>query len=196
MAKWISKSEYARLYGMNRSSVTKAVQAGRLPTRGEKVAADVDIRRYRRREPANDDVAFRPKAPKAAPPVAPAAGGDAPSRRMTGARRVEVAASDIPDEDLGLELQRARIDKLNADIAVQRQKDARTRQNWRREDLAEFAGAFSQSFAPFKNALVKLRLSAEELQGLGKAWDKCYKTFLSRLEDMEAAESENDSPDQ
>lgn len=251
MAKWVTKSEYARLFGLNRSSVTKAVQAGRLPCRGDKVASDVDIRKYRRREPANDDYVLylagkraasassggsaggkrsadvasleddgeldlseapEPAGKKPGRSVKPArklegfddvdSGGSAAGdverkagRSSGGSRRNAVPADDIPDEDLGVELQRARIDKLNADIAVQRQKDVRTRQNWRREDLAEFSGAFSESFAPFKNALVKLRLSAEELQNLGRAWDKCYTAFIGRLEDMELADNEGTASD-
>lgn len=186
MAKWITKSEYARLYELNRSSVTKAVQAGRLPTRGDKVAADVDIRKYRRREPANDDLAFRKSAASA---VAPISDDSASSRR----RREVVAASDLPDEDLGIELQRARIDKLNADIAVQRQKDVRTRQNWRREDLAEFAAAFADCFAPFRGAVVKLRLSLDELATLADCWQECFDTFVKHLEDMELAADGDDA---
>lgn len=193
MAKWISKSEYARLYELNRSSVTKAVQAGRLPTRGDKVAADVDIRKYRRREPANDDVALRPKGSASVSAVVPISDDVASSRR----RREVVAASDLPDEDLGIELQRARIDKLNADIAVQRQKDVRTRQNWRREDLAEFAAAFADCFAPFRGTVVKLRLSLDELATLADCWQTCFDSFVKHLEDMElAADGEDaDTPD-
>lgn len=193
MARWISKAEYSRKYEMCRSSVTKAVQAGRLPCRGSKVDGDVDIRQYRRREPANDDAALH-RSPVPAPaalapePELPAADDleldNAPASRRRGSR----AAADIPDEELGEALQRARIDKLNADIAIQRQKDVRTRQAWRREDLSEFAGAFAESFAPFKNSLVKLRLTTEELQHLGAAWDKCFAAFIERLENMELAD--------
>ena len=194
MARWISKAEYSRKYEMCRSSVTKAVQAGRLPCRGSKVDGDVDIRQYRRREPANDDAALH-RSPVPAPALAPAAADpelddsdlaleSTPAMRRRSGR----SAADIPDDELGEALQRARIDKLNADIAVQRQKDLRTRQAWRREDLSEFAGAFSESFAPFKNSLVKLRLTTEELQHLGAAWDKCFSTFITRLEDMELAD--------
>jgi hypothetical protein len=191
MVKWISKSEYARKYELNRSSVTKAVQNGRLPVRGEKVDGDVDIRKYRRREPANDDAALR----KSVALIDDIEQESNSTIRSGGSRRI-VKADEIPADALGEELQRARIDKLNADIAVQRQKDLRTRQNWRREDLAEFSSVFAQSFAPFKNSLVKLRLDSADIQALGAAWDKCYSAFLKALEDMELADNEADSPDQ
>lgn len=171
MTKWITKAEYARRYEMHRSSVTKAVQNGRLPVRGDKVDGDVDIRQYRRREPANSPA---PSAAASGASAHPGFGGGGGSF-----------------EDLAGELRRARIDKLQADIVIQRQKDLRTRQTWRREDLAEFAAAFAESFSPFRASVVKFRLSAEQLAEISRVWDACWETFITRLEDMELAEDES-----
>lgn len=147
MAEWVQKVEYARRYGLSKPAITKAVKTGRLPEKDGKVDAEVDIRRNRMREPAN-----------------------------------EAAPDNITGMALTEQIQRAKLAQLKADTVLKTQKDTRTREEWRRQDMEDFSRAFAETFAPVKKRLIELRLSSEQLVALRTMWEECWAAFAARID--------------
>ena len=81
------------------------------------------------------------------------------------------------------QLQRAKLAKIQADTVIQEQKDARTREEWRRRDMEEFGQAFAETFAPVKKRLIEMRLPADKLAALKAIWDECWAAFARRVDE-------------
>ena len=89
------------------------------------------------------------------------------------------------------QLQRAKLAKIQADTVIQEQKDARTREEWRRRDMEEFGQAFAETFAPVKKRLIEMRLPADKLAALKAIWDECWAAFARRVDEgIEADEGQ------
>lgn len=163
---WISVSRYAEKWGISRNNVYKAVRVGRLGSRqiGKvlHVNGDTDLAEDREQEGNISGVAE---------PVADAGlSSDASGVDVTG--------------DPRLALQLMRIEKLRADTELQRQKIERKKE----EMLLEFSGlvveAYQESFAPFKNDLISLRLNPEQIRTLGEVLERCTGNFIRRLKNL------------
>lgn len=141
--KMVSQATYARIYGVSKQAVSKAVKVGRLKLVDGKVDANIDLESSRRQTP---------------------------NQKKT-----------IDDDNLGVELLRARVGKLMVDAEASQQKLDRYKDELLRQFSALAVEAFYDAFAGFKNDLVALRLNEDQLRELRVQWDKCVHEWVKKM---------------
>lgn len=97
----------------------------------------------------------------------------AESSRIT----VPASASDAPNQPLA----DAKLEKLRADIELQRMRINQNRSSQRREFAEIFIEEYVRAFAPLKAELTALRLNSSKLAALRKLVDTCTAAFESAL---------------
>ena len=95
----------------------------------------------------------------------------AESSRIT----VPASSSDTPNQPLA----DAKLEKLRADIELQRQRLKENRDAIRRETAEIFIEEYVRAFAPVKAGLTALRLDAASLAALRKLIDTCTAEFTA-----------------
>ena len=81
-----------------------------------------------------------------------------------------------------LSLAEAKLEKLKADVELQRQRIAANINESRRAYVEMMLEEYVQAFTPFKSRLVELRLTAEQLAALGSVVEECLQSFLARVQ--------------
>ena len=172
---WITMAAYAARAGISRVGVLKAVREGRLESNGKtgrecRVRGEIMPSTYaaepRRRKQAAKS-AQKP-APKAAP---------APEPEME-----PEAEAEAPEGDTLFDMMTdAKLKKLKADIALQRQRLNENRDAMRRKIYEEISEAYAVSFAALKTHIVELRLPAAKLAALRKIMEESIALFEAEL---------------
>lgn len=89
--------------------------------------------------------------------------------------------------------QLTRIKKLNTQIAYQKQKLQQVKHQLLAEYTEQIIVAYSAAYATFKNKLIALRLSNEQLEQLKDLFSRCTNNFITKLEKLRQEKSnEND----
>lgn len=99
-------------------------------------------------------------------------------RRVDGTTDIRMGGGGGNVKD---DLLKARLAKLQSDIALGEQKLSRTRREIINEFESIFFEAFSCSFAPMKSKLVQLQLSKDQIKELNLIVDGCLVSFKSEL---------------
>ena len=76
----------------------------------------------------------------------------------------------------------AKLEKLKADVELQRQRIAANINESRRAYVEMILEEYVQAFTPFKSRLVELRLTADQLAALGSVVEECLQSFLARVQ--------------
>ena len=76
----------------------------------------------------------------------------------------------------------AKLEKLKADVELQRQRIAANINESRRAYMEMLLEEYVQAFTPFKSRLVELRLTADQLAALGSVVEECLQSFLARVQ--------------
>lgn len=115
----VTQSEFARLKGWNKSTVTRAKQAGRLVMVSGLVDVEATEARLAASSGGRDDVAARHAAARGAPeaPAAPSAGSVGGESRADAQARKESAAADLLEIELA-EKRGSLIPKEDVDAAL------------------------------------------------------------------------------
>lgn len=92
-------------------------------------------------------------------------------------------AAPLPDSGANDQdsLSRAKLEKMRADIELQKQKIAENRDAMRREFAEAVIEEYAQAFAPVKARLTEMRLRADQLSALRKLIASCTAVFESNL---------------
>lgn len=89
--------------------------------------------------------------------------------------------------------QLTRIKKLNTQIAYQKQKLEQVKHQLLSQYTQQIIVAYSAAYATFKNKLIALRLSNEQLEQLKDLFSRCTNNFITKLEKLRQEKSnEND----
>ena len=139
---WVTQAQFAKIQGVSRMAVCKAIAAGRLRTNG-KTGRDCRI-----------DASCSLSATRSATPV-------------NIKKSAEPVLSDEAVQAMSV-WQAAKVRKLSVDIETAKFKNAELYKAMLREVSDKQLELFVTHFAPVKEALVKLRLTKKQLTDLQK----------------------------
>lgn len=170
---WITMAAYAARAGMSRPGVLKAVREGRLESNGRtgrecRVRGEIMPSTYAA-EPRRRKQAAKPApAPKAV---------QAPEPETEPEQEAEA-----PEGDTLFDMMTdAKLKKLKADIALQRQRLNENRDAMRRKIYEEISEAYAVSFAGLKTHIIELRLPPAKLAALRKIMEECIALFEEEM---------------
>ena len=171
-SEWITMGEYARRSGLSRPGVLKAVRDGRLESNG-KTGWECRVRG----EIMPSVRAGEPRRRKAAKPAPAPKSARAPEPETEPEQEAEAPEGDT----LFDVMTDAKLKKLKADIALQRQRLNENRDAMRRKIFEEVSEAYAVSFAALKSHIIELRLPASKLAALRKIMEECIALFEAEM---------------
>lgn len=203
---WLTQSDAARRLGVSREAIRQAIAAGRIDWNG-RTGRDCRVRGELLPARTLPPLTRAPKHPARragkSPAIVPPTSAPTPPARTKSASHATASActpkgslapkgsiSSAPKGSIPSapkapipadKLLEARLQKLEADTALQTMRLESRRQEIYAQAMTDFQTAYESAFTPLKKFLLSLDLPAETLRELARIADQCDADFQSEI---------------